>query len=173
MFMTCGVRFQLVEIRSAGPNDLKDINKIERASFAYEAYSQALLAYFLRDEAFVTLVAIEGAEVIAYATIMEEDGGSGMRIVSIAVLPQRRDQGIARSIMQRIEGIAIEKGAKGLSLEVGLTNVPAINLYLRLGFSIKGKIADYYGEGKDALYMEKMLPSAQRRAGKASNAARE
>jgi ribosomal protein S18 acetylase RimI-like enzyme len=162
--MASRVRFACVEIRQATRDDLKEIIDIERASFEHEAYSKDLLALFLRDKAFITLVATDGVKLLAYATTLGEDGGSGMRIVSIAVLPERRGQGAALTLMKNAEAIAIEKGAERMSLEVGVTNVPAINLYLKLGFSIKGTIPDYYGEGKDALYMEKHLPPVKSKA---------
>jgi ribosomal protein S18 acetylase RimI-like enzyme len=156
--MASRMRFPCVEIRRATRDDLKEIIRIERASFEHEAYSKDLLALFLRDKAFITLVATDEGEVLAYATTLGEDGGTGVRIVSIAVLPDRRGQGVAMSLMQDSEAMAIKKGARRMSLEVGVANVPAINLYLKLGFSIKGTINDYYGEGRDALYMEKPIP---------------
>lgn len=152
-------RFRGVDIRVAVPQDLQEIIRIERASFEHEAYSKALLDAFLQEDAFLTLVAEDDA-IIAYATMYHEKKEGGVRVVSIAVLPEERNQGIAKQLMRWIERAALERGARRMSLEVGATNVAAINLYLKDGFVIKGTIPDYYGKGKDALYMEKPLRGA-------------
>jgi len=164
MFMTSWMRFQDVEMRRALPGDLKDIIKIERCSFDHEAFSETLLASFLKDRCFLTLLVIDGVESIAYATILKEEAAASIRIVSLAVVPQSRNRGVALSLMRRIEAIADELGSRRMNLEVGVANIPAINLYLKLGFVIKGSIADYYGEGRDALYMERPLPPVSGKA---------
>jgi len=145
-----------VEIRAANPKDLKEIEGIEKASFNKDAYHRELLEAFLKEPRFLTLVAESDGVLVAYGTLFEEEGSS-TRLVTIAVRPVERNQGLAKKLMRRLEDIALEKGSKRMTLEVGVTNVAAVNLYLGFGFRIRGTIPDYYGKQKDAFYMEKGL----------------
>ena len=78
-------------------------------------------------------------------------------IVSLAVVPDYRGRGFAKGLLRALEKHARENGASKLALEVGVVNVPALNLYLHDGFRLVGTVADYYGKGKDAFYLEKRL----------------
>lgn len=146
----------------AGPGDLEAITRIEKSSFDREAYSEALLEAFLGEREFTTLVAEEDGTALAYATMFAAEGGEEARVVSIAVLPAQRSHGLAQLLMGELEAAARKGGRRRMTLEVGVTNVAAINLYLKLGFRIRGTIPDYYGKGRDALYMEKPLPERTR-----------
>jgi ribosomal protein S18 acetylase RimI-like enzyme len=42
-------------------------------------------------------------------------------------------------------------------LQVAVTNVAALNLYLHQGYVLQGVIGSYYGPGKDAYFMDKVL----------------
>jgi ribosomal protein S18 acetylase RimI-like enzyme len=101
-----------VDIRVAVPQDLQEIIRIERASFEHEAYSKALLDAFLQEDAFLTLVAEDDA-IIAYATMYHEKKEGGVRVVSIAVLPEERNQGIAKRLMRWISGLRWKGGRGG------------------------------------------------------------
>jgi ribosomal-protein-alanine N-acetyltransferase len=78
-------------------------------------------------------------------------------VVSIAVLPNYRRRGIGMALMEKaIEGM-IEYGAKEAYLEVRVSNMPAINLYRKLGFRVANRIPHYYFDGEDALIMRRAL----------------
>ncbi|MFP4546145.1 MAG: GNAT family N-acetyltransferase, partial [Methanomassiliicoccales archaeon] len=64
--------------------------------------------------------------------------------------------GVGRSLLSKVLEFSREREKK-VTLEVRLSNVPAINMYLRSGFRVIGIIVGYYSHdlGKeDALYME-------------------
>jgi ribosomal protein S18 acetylase RimI-like enzyme len=60
-------------------------------------------------------------------------------------------------LLGEAERRAQEQGADRMVLQVGVVNVGAINLYLHQGFVLEGMIGDYYGPGRDAYFMTKML----------------
>jgi len=144
-----------VELRKARPEDLDDVMDVESQSFEAERYERELIEAFITEKDFTTLVSLADRRIVGYATLYDKGGGS-FRLISIAVLPTHRNQGIARALMRQLETISSVKRGRRMSLEVSVTNVPAISLYLSLGFRIKGTILDYYGKGKSAFFLEKI-----------------
>lgn len=108
------------------------------------------------EETFLTLMAMDGAEVLGYGSAHFEGDGP-CRIVSIAVLPEARGKGVGRLILQELEVRCVGKGTSRFCLEVGVSNLLALRLYISHGYEVKGIIRDYYGKGTDAFYMEREL----------------
>jgi ribosomal-protein-alanine N-acetyltransferase len=145
-----------MHIREAVMGDLDELMRIEEESFQEERFSRNLLELFVNEEEFDTLVCEVQGTLVGYASAYGESGVR-TRVLSLAVGLEHRGLGIGRRLMNDIEARAISSGSKTMTLEVRATNVPAVNLYLDRGYRIKGTIADYYGKGKDAFYMEKIL----------------
>ncbi len=68
-------------------------------------------------------------------------------IVTLAVLPDWRRQGVGFKLMQKGESEAASRGAQRLFLEVAEDNFAARNLYFSLGFAGVGRRAGYYARG--------------------------
>lgn len=66
------------------------------------------------------------------------------QITNVAVLPQYRRKGIARTIIKKLINDAKEDGIKKLSLEVRCSNEAAISLYGSFGFIKVGDRKNYY-----------------------------
>jgi ribosomal-protein-alanine N-acetyltransferase len=149
-----------VEIRKARGRDLESLEAIERSSFHEERFQRWLLQSMIGEKAFRTLVALEDGKVVGYGSVHLPSAGP-MRIISIAVLPDKRGKGTGRLLLEALEGECLRIGTKELCLEVAMSNVVALHLYLSNGYVGKGTIADYYGKGKDAFYMVKALRKNQ------------
>ncbi|MDP6565169.1 MAG: N-acetyltransferase [Alphaproteobacteria bacterium] len=82
-------------------------------------------------------------------------------IITLAVLPDRRGQGVGRALLDEITALATADGAREMLLEVACDNGPAMALYRGAGFAQVGRRANYYrGAGKppvDALIMRRPL----------------
>jgi len=82
-------------------------------------------------------------------------------LMSIAVLPTARRQGMARDLMQRFEQLVSERGVTQIFLEVGADNAPAQSLYNACGFQQSARRAGYYrtadGGRIDALIFTKTI----------------
>jgi len=103
-------------------------------------------------------VAEDGNTIVGYCGVFVPAPGVEADILTVAVLPTYRRQGIAREFMRQIEAYAIERGASAMMLEVELSNESAIKLYEVLGYMKISVRMDYYGPGKDAHVMRKELP---------------
>ena len=84
-----------------------------------------------------------------YSTTMSEKG----HVISLAVMPHARRKGIAEKLLRKAIEAIKNKGVKEVYLEVRISNIPAINLYRKLGFKIAKRIPRYYADGEDAYVM--------------------
>ena len=81
-----------------------------------------------------------------------------VHVLKVAVTPAWRGQGIAARLLERCFTSSAEQGAKSAHLEVRPSNIPAIELYQKLGFELVGRRPKYYTDSKeDALLMMKIL----------------
>lgn len=136
--------------------DLETVLAIEGASFP-NPWRREHFLHELSAQFSFPFVAVCNGTVAGYVCLMSifEEA----QILDIAVDIGHRGQGIALSLMERAMATAKEQGAEVLALEVRVSNLPAIALYERLGFSRCGIRPRYYDGVEDALLMEKMLGS--------------
>ena len=79
-------------------------------------------------------------------------------ILNVAVAPAARRRGIAESLMLELERHLLPKGVERITLEVRASNVPAIRLYEKLGYTQVGLRRNYYEKPReDALILRKEL----------------
>ena len=145
-----------VRTRTAGIEELPMIQRIENDCFQEERYSTEVLAEMLDEEGFETIL-VEEDEPMGSATVNYRDDLVAAQLVSIAVLPRFRGKGVAKALLAEAEARVRKRGADRMVLQVGVTNVAALNLYLHQGYVLEGVIGDYYGPGKDAYFMDKVL----------------
>lgn len=75
-------------------------------------------------------------ELIGYLVFRELDGRFFLADIQIAAA--HRNKGIGRALVEKASGIARSRGYNSVHLKV-FKNSPAINLYLRLGYSVIGE----------------------------------
>lgn len=92
-----------------------------------------------------------GAMVLA-RTVMDE-----AEILTLAVHPAARRQGLGRDLLQAAMQRAAETDAQTMFLEVAEENVAARTLYAKCGFAEVGRRKRYYANGDDALVMRVTL----------------
>jgi ribosomal-protein-alanine N-acetyltransferase len=83
--------------------------------------------------------------------------GDEVHILNLAVHPEIRRGGTGRALVQRVLDDAAASRATSVSLEVRPENEAGIALYRSLGFAEIGRRRNYYGQGQDALIMERRL----------------
>jgi ribosomal-protein-alanine N-acetyltransferase len=146
-------------IRRFRMEDLDQVMYINRVCLP-ENYS----TYFFMDlytnypETFI--VAEEDSRIVGYVMCRIETGFSGLglmkrgHVVSIAVLPEYRGRGIGEALLKEaLQAMLNHYGVKECYLEVRVSNMPAINLYKKLGFKIDRVIRRYYADGENAYLM--------------------
>ena len=137
-------------IRDARLDDLDAIFRIEERSFS-DPYPKGLLkAFFFLPGAYI--VAVSEEMIIGYAVGVIRYESLG-HVVSIAVDEKMRRKGVGERLMTEIIERLCSRGAKRVRIEVRESNLPAIKLYTKLGFTIEGKIKRYYADGESALLM--------------------
>lgn len=102
-------------------------------------------------------VAEDGNTIVGYCGVFVPAPGIEADILTVAVLPAYRRQGIAREFMRQIEEWSRQRQASAMMLEVEISNDSAIKLYESLGYMKISVRMDYYGPGKDAHVMRKEL----------------
>ena len=84
-----------------------------------------------------------------------------LRVIGLAVLPQLRRSGVARSLIQSLEEIARDKRCRALSLYT-VTKTGNVAVFERLGFTLISQGPDTYsistdGEPLTEAYMERSI----------------
>ncbi len=140
-------------MREAREEDIEKIYEIEKTSFPYP-YSPWDFRYYLEVESEYFFVAESNGEVIGYivATLWRDL----ITIVSLAVTPERRQEGVATALLESVEKECMDK-AQRIELQVRVSNKPAIALYEKMGFEKADLIPHYYRDGEDAYLFYKRL----------------
>ena len=146
-----------VKVRKAESTDLQSLLEIEEKCFGSEKFSPETVTAFLeRYDAFIVIAEEEGGLLGSAMCLVSMERREG-RIASVAVLKDRRGQGIGSMLLAECENIFLSMGLEEHSLEVETVNEPAISMYLSRGFQIVGMIEDFYGSGRHAYYMVKKI----------------
>ncbi len=144
-------------VRPAQSADLEGLVALENASFATDKLSRRSFRHWLSSDHRALLLAEWAGLVAGYILIIYHPGTRLARIYSLAVAPQLRGNGIAKTLMLAGEQAARDDGRLYLRLEVSVDNMPAIRLYEALGFQKFGLYRDYYQDHKDALRYQKRI----------------
>ena len=102
-------------------------------------------------------VAEDENTIVGYCGVFLPAPGVEADILTVAVLPSYRRQGIAKEFMRQIEQWSAEREASAMMLEVEISNESAIKLYESLGYMKISARVNYYGPGQDAHVMRKQL----------------
>ena len=73
-----------------------------------------------------------------------------MHIVTLAVAPEARRQGIAEALLLSVLDLAITSNVRAVTLEVRASNLAAQELYRKYGFQRQGLRPNYYEDNKEA-----------------------
>ncbi|OAI02979.1 ribosomal-protein-alanine acetyltransferase [Methylomonas methanica] len=144
-------------VRPAQSADLEGLVALENASFATDKLSRRSFRHWLSSDHRALLLAEWAGLVAGYILIIYHPGTRLARIYSLAVAPQLRGNGIAKTLMLAGEQAARDDGRLYLRLEVSVDNTSAIRLYEAMGFQKFGLYRDYYQDHKDALRYQKRI----------------
>jgi ribosomal protein S18 acetylase RimI-like enzyme len=136
---------QQLDIRLATPADVDTVSALLAVQLAEHevemdpARLRAAVLGMLEDaqRGFV-LLALSGPAVVGVAclplTWTLEHGGLSAWLDELYVIPERREQGIGRTLLRRACAHARELGCAAIDLEVEESHARAANLYVREGF---------------------------------------
>jgi len=152
-------------VRQFTPEDLDAVVKINRACLPENYPPEFFLDHYYNNPQLFWVAEVAG-KIVGYIMCRLEYGLSSferaftrrVHVISIAVLPPFRRQGIATALMEKVLYRSTETGASEIYLEVRVSNTPAISLYRKLGFTAVKVIKSYYLDGEDAYLMARKLP---------------
>jgi ribosomal-protein-alanine N-acetyltransferase len=140
-------------VRQATKDDLDALLSLENICYKEETFHMGQLKYLLLKAKSIVLVAeMEGSMIILLRKHI-----LNARIYSLNVHPEYRRMGIASSLMDFASDLLEKKGFEFISLEAGITNTAAQNLYMSKGFHIDKILSNYYSNGDDAFHLIKKL----------------
>lgn len=138
-------------IRNATPNDVSQIEEIEKSSFSTPWSEKWLLDEINNSEDFFW-VATDENDILGYAVVGKL--GTEAELYNIAVDNAHRGKGIGNALMEHLTREVSECGIEAVFLEVRETNAAAISLYEKHGFKAVGRRKNYYREPtEDAILM--------------------
>jgi ribosomal-protein-alanine N-acetyltransferase len=154
------------KLRRFKPTDLEGVIRINRECLP-ENYTTLFFMNLHKRYPETFIVAEANKKIVGYIMCRIETGIPSFKllgitrkghVISIAVLPENQHKGIGYALMQEATQAMLKYKAKECYLEVRESNLPAVELYKKLGFDIAQTIRNYYADGENAFVMAKKLP---------------
>lgn len=141
-------------IRKWEEKDNFRICELEKECFS-DPWSYNMIADTFLSPNFLGYVIEENEIVQGYigSTFLFEDA----EILLVAVSSEFRKRGLGELLVRSTLDQLKEKGVEQVFLEVRKSNIPAFSCYQKCGFVPIGIRKGYYGNGEDAIVMEKKL----------------
>ncbi len=132
--------FESLTVRPADESDLSGIAALENECFS-EPWSENALCESMRAKT-QFLVAVQDEQIIGYLGV-SIIAGEGY-ITNVAVTEPARRRGVASKLLERLMALCRDEHAGFVSLEVRVSNLPAITLYRKYGFEVVGERRNFY-----------------------------
>lgn len=138
-------------IREMTEEDVQSVCEIEEATFSMPWKAADFIDMIRRDDLNYLVVELDGKII----------GGAGFRnvlgdgeITNVAISESFRGKGYGRMLLEETLRVGKKMGASAFTLEVRVSNTPAISLYESVGFKSEGIRPGFYDFPKeDALIM--------------------
>ena len=147
-----------INIREATTKDLPIIMQIEGLCFPHGPWKEENILYELKENPVSHFWVIELSlednndyRVVGFCDYWETFDSA--TICQIAVHPFLQHKQLGSAMMDEIYNDCYAKKIQNLTLEVRVSNIPAINFYKKHGFEIVTTKPHYYDNGEDAYYM--------------------
>ncbi len=144
---------ETIVIRRLRMDDLDAVEEIERRSMP-APWSRAMFAGEVAKPSSLCLGAFEGEEERLVGYVIVSRHVEDWHVMNLVVAPDRRRRGIATRLLGEVFARTANDRRRGYTLEVRVSNLPAIRLYESLGFRPQGVRRGYYTDNReDALVM--------------------
>jgi ribosomal-protein-alanine N-acetyltransferase len=138
-----------VLIRAASPDDVATIHALEqRADTAAHWTGREYEALFAQDAPRrLALVAVEGDSTLGF--VIARCALDEWEIENVVVASEARNRGLASALLRHLLDRARSAGATSVLLEVRQSNLAALRLYEKQGFTLQGRRPNYYRDPVD------------------------
>jgi aminoglycoside 3-N-acetyltransferase I len=130
-------------LRPADVLQLRELNRLfgnafrDSETYCSQPPSDGYVRGLLADPHIIVLVALVDAEVagglVAYELRKFEREGSEIYLYDLAVAEPLRRRGVASALLERLCGMAAERGASSVFVQADYIDGPAISLYEKFG----------------------------------------
>lgn len=147
------------------PSDLEGVIRINRECLP-ENYTTYFFMNLYKRYPETFIIAEANNEVVGYVMCRIETGLPSFKllgiakkghVISIAVMPRHQQKGIGYALIQEAMQAMEFYNVKECYLEVRESNLPAVELYKKLGFEVVRTLKNYYADGENAFLMAKPL----------------
>lgn len=140
-----------IEIRNLQDSDIEALARIEAASFSMPWSAEDFRDLLSRKYCFYLVALAEGR--IAGCAGLTDICNEG-NIDNVVVAEEFRGQGVGTLLLGELLSRGEERGIKAFTLEVRVSNAPAIHVYEKLGFVSEGVRPRFYEKPvEDAMIM--------------------
>jgi ribosomal-protein-alanine N-acetyltransferase len=140
-----------IDIQPLALDDVTAIEQIEQRSMP-APWSRMMFVSEIVKATSVCLGAFVDDALVAYVIVSRYV--DAWHVMNLVVAPEHRREGIATRLLAALFDRTAEDDRRGFTLEVRLSNAPAIELYESMGFRAQGVRRAYYTDNReDALIM--------------------
>ena len=142
-------------VRRATIEDAKEIFAIEMECFSIPWSLDSIETELLNEDKKLYYVVEDANGVVGYAGawLVYDEG----QITNIAIRPSARRQGFGAKLTSALIEECFKRGMHEIFLEVRISNLSALSLYRKLGFTVKGMRKNYYSEPKEDAYIMSLI----------------
>ena len=145
------------EIRIAKEEDLPALIELDNICIKEEKFHKKQWEYLLpKAKSLVVIASIDG-NIIGSMVILLRKHIANARIYILNVHPACRRAGVGSLLMDTTLKFLKDSGYKKVTIETGINNQAALNLYISKGFEVDRILKKYYKTGGDAKHLVLML----------------
>lgn len=141
----------------ATKSDVAQLAALEIDLFQTDRCSKKSFRYLIRHTHVIVCKDEKTQKILGYAILLGRKNSKKMRIYSFGIVASARNRGLAGKLLAVLENIVRSAQCTMLTLEVSDTNLAAINLYKKYGFTQHGFRLGYYEDGGHAILMQKHI----------------
>jgi len=140
-----------VKVLKMSKEHIEDVLEIEKRCFT-DPWTKKMFEDELLNPLAYYIVLVQDEKIVGYAGFW--DIIDDAQIMNVAVDIEYRGKGCGNLIMEDFIKEAKDRNLDTMSLEVRVSNEPAIKLYEKYGFEVQGRRKKYYQDnGEDAYIM--------------------
>lgn len=152
----------MITLRNYEPKDFTRLLEIDQSCFVEGiAYSKEEMRYFLGMPTAISLVGLQGEDIMGFIIAdrfrPRRASRSVGKIITIDVAPAAQHSGMGTELIAGVERELKSAGCDYVSLEVAVDNDPALRFYKKHGYSVLKVLPRYYLDSIDGLLMGKRL----------------
>ncbi len=144
----------MIVYEKMNPEHIDGLVRVEEECFA-SGYAKNTFEKELENKLAYYVVAIVDGKIAGYAGLWNMCGSAD--IMNVGVLRAFRRQGLAEGMLRKIEEHCKGQGIFEINLEVRVGNIPARQLYTKMGYEEIAVRKGYYDGKEDGIVMKKLL----------------